>query len=77
MYSQFCHHYQQYTQKTKATMRILRKPGEQLEVDWAGQTASIIHRDSGEMIDVYVFVGVLSYSQYAYVEAFASQNQES
>ncbi|WP_253187005.1 IS21 family transposase [Paenibacillus sp. GP183] len=77
MYSQFCHHYQQYTQKTKATMRILRKPGEQLEVDWAGQTASIIDRDSGEMIDVYVFLGVLSYSQYAYVEAFASQNQES
>lgn len=48
MYSQFCYHYQMYTQKTNATMRIHRKPGEQLEVDWAGQTASIIDRETGE-----------------------------
>jgi transposase len=74
MYSQFCHHYQQFTQRTNATMRIHRKPGEQLEVDWAGQTASIIDRDTGEIIPMYVFVGVISYSQYAYVEAFPTQN---
>jgi transposase len=77
MYSQFCHHYQQYTIKSNATMRIQRKPGEQLEVDWAGQTASIIDRETGEIVTMYVFVGVLAYSQYAYVEAFASQDQES
>jgi len=77
MYSQFCHHYQQYTLKSNATMRIHRKPGEQLEVDWAGQTASIIDRETGEMVTMYVFVGVLAYSQYAYVEAFVSQDQES
>jgi transposase len=77
MYSQFCYHYQQYTVKTNATMRIGRKPGEQLEVDWAGQTASIIDRETGEIITMYVFVGVLAYSQYAYVEAFLSQAQES
>jgi transposase len=77
MYSQFCHHYQQYTMKSNATMRIQRKPGEQLEVDWAGQTASIIDRETGEIVTMYVFVGVLAYSQYAYVEAFASQDQES
>ncbi|MFB5270013.1 transposase [Paenibacillus enshidis] len=45
MYSQFCHYYQQYTLKSNATMRIQRKPGEQIEVDWAGQTASTIDRD--------------------------------
>lgn len=77
MYSHFCHHYQQYTMKTNATMRIGRKPGEELEVDWAGQTASIIDRETGEIITMYVFVGVLPYSQYAYVEAFNSQAQES
>lgn len=75
-YSQFCYHYQQYTTKTKATMHIQRKPGEQLEVDWAGQTASLVDSDTGEFIEAYVFVGVLSSSQYAYVEAFLSQNQE-
>lgn len=77
MYSQFCYHYQQYTVKSNATMRIGRKPGEQIEVDWAGQTAAIIDRETGEMTTMYVFVGVLAYSQYAYVEAFSSQNQES
>lgn len=59
MYSQFCHYYQQFVTKTKATMHIVRKPGEQLEVDWAGKTAEIIDRDTGEIIKAYVFVGVL------------------
>lgn len=77
MYSQYCYHYQQYVTKTKATMHIGRKPGEQMEVDWAGQTASIIDTDTGEIIDASVFVTALSYSQYAYVEAFLNQNQES
>lgn len=69
MYSQFCYHYQQYTVKTKATMHIKRKPGEQAEVDWAGQKAHIVDRDTGEIIECSVFVGVLSSSQYAYAEA--------
>ena len=77
MYSQFCYHYQQFALKTKVTMHIHRKPGEQIEVDWAGQTASIVDTDTGEIIPAYVFVGVLSSSQYAYAEAFPAQNQES
>lgn len=76
MYSQFCYHYQQFVTTTKATMHIHRKPGEQLEVDWAGQTTPIVDSETGEIINAYVFVGVLSSSQYAYVEAFLSQNQE-
>lgn len=76
MYSQFCRYYRKYANTTKATMHINRKPGEQLEVDWAGQTAQIIDHTTGEIIKAYVFVGVLSCSQYAYVEAFLSQNQE-
>ena len=61
---------------TKATMHVHRKPGEQIEVDWAGQAAPIVDSETGEIINAYVFVGVLSSSQYAYVEAFLSQNQE-
>ena len=76
MYSQFCHYYQQFTVKNKVTMHIHRKPGEQIEVDWAGQTTPVIDRVTGEIINAYVFIGVLSSSQYAYVEAFLSQNQE-
>jgi transposase len=77
MYSQFYYHYQKYAETQRATMHMKRKPGEQIEVDWAGQTASIDDRDTREIIPVYVFVAALSSSQYAYVEAFTSQNQES
>lgn len=77
MYSQFCFHYQKFSETKRATMHIPRKPGEQIEVDWAGQTAAIVDRDTGELIPVYVFVSALSYSQLAYVEAFLSQDQES
>lgn len=76
MYSQFCRYYRKYANTTKATMHIDRKPGEKMEVDWAGQTAQIVDRHTGEMIPAYVFVAALSCSQYAYVEAFLSQNQE-
>ena len=77
MYSQFCYHYQKFAEAKRATMRIPRKPGEQVEVDWAEKTASIVDRDTGEIIPAYVFVAALSYSHYAYVEAFLSQDQES
>jgi transposase len=75
-YTQYCNYYRKYVVTTKATMHIDRKPGEQMEVDWAGQTAVIIDRDSGEIIPAYVFVAVISCSQYAYVEAFLRQDLE-
>ena len=76
-FTQFKKYYRDFVLKTKATMHINRKPGEIMEVDWAGQTATIIDTDTGEIIPAYVFVATLSYSGYGYVEAFLSQNQES
>jgi transposase len=75
MYSTFCSRYRSYTMRTKATMLLERKPGEQMEVDWAGQTMQITDNITGETFSVYIFVSVLSYSGYAYVEAFSSRNQ--
>ena len=77
MYSQFCYHIQQDEQKHRATMHINRKPGEQVEVDWAGDPATIIDPDTGEILKSYIFVGVMTYSQYAYVEAFLDMKQRS
>lgn len=77
MYSQFCYHIQQDEQKRRATMHINRKPGEQVEVDWAGDPATIIDPDTGEILKAYIFVGVMTYSQYAYVEAFLDMKQKS
>jgi len=75
--TQFNKYYSDYIRTTKATMHIGRKPGELLEVDWAGQTAEIIDTDTGEPIPAYIFVAALPYSGYSYVEAFLSQNMES
>lgn len=49
MYSQFCYYIQKDEEKRRATMHINRKPGEQVEVDWAGDPAKIIDPDTGEI----------------------------
>ena len=69
MYSQFCYYIQQDKQKRRATMHISRKPGEQIEVDWAGDSAAIIAPDTGAITPAFIFVGVLTCSQYPYVES--------
>jgi len=52
MYSQFCYYILEGEKKRKATMHLNRKPGEQVEVDWAGDPAHIIDPDTGEVTDV-------------------------
>ena len=75
MYSQFCYYLQQEENKRHATMHINRKPAEQVEVDWAGDTAELVDLYTGEVVQAYIFVGVMTYSQYAYVEAFSDEKQ--
>src|SRR5699024_5415658 len=58
-YRTFAEHYHEYAMKYKATLRIRRKPGELLEVDWAGSTMSVIDPDTGEKRKVYVFIATL------------------
>ena len=74
--TQFYKYYSDYVQKTKATMHITHKPGEIMEVDWAGQNAFIRNTETGQGIKAYIFVAVLPYSGYTYVEAFLSQDQQ-
>ena len=57
-------------------MHLNHKPGEIMQVDRAGDTASVTDTDTGEIIPAYVFVATLPYSGYSYVEAFFSMNQE-
>ena len=74
--TQFNKYYADYVHKTKATMHLEHKPGENMQVDWAGQTAGIVDTDSGERLPAYLFVSVLPYSGYAYTEAFLDMKQE-
>lgn len=74
--TQFNKYYAEYVHKTRATMHLEHKPGETMQVDWAGQPAGIVDTDTGEPLPAYLFVAVLPYSGYAYAEAFLDQKQE-
>ncbi|WP_242694624.1 IS21 family transposase [Pseudogracilibacillus auburnensis] len=67
-YRTFTEHYRDYAMKYKATMGIRRKPGELLEVDWAGATLFVVDSDIGKKVPVCVFIATLPYSQLFYVE---------
>ena len=54
----------------KATLRIKRKPGETMEVDWVGDTLKVYDAASCSDIPAYIFVAVLPCSLYGYAEAF-------
>lgn len=73
-YRSFLRHYSKYAEKHKATLRIRRKPGEIMEVDWAGSTSFIYDRETGEKIKAYVFVSTLPCSQLSYAEASLSMD---
>lgn len=76
-YRTFCRHYGKYAKKYKLTMPIRRKPGEIMEVDWAGDKLSIKDRNTGEKLPIYVFVATLPYSQLFYAEGFFNMTSQS
>jgi len=55
--TQFKKYYREFALKNKATMHIDHKPGEIMEVDWAGQTAVIIDTDTGADIEAHICRG--------------------
>ena len=50
--TQFNKYYADYVHKTKATMHLAHKPGETMQVDWAGQTAALVDTDWSVIIKV-------------------------
>ena len=76
-YTQFCNVYKEYVEDNKLTMHIERKPGDRIEVDWAGKTIPIYDTTQKEKIDdAYLFVGVLPFSQYMYAAASLDMKEE-
>jgi transposase len=76
MYTRFCYYYQQFAAKNKATLHMEHKPGDPMEVDWAGDTIAMQDTITGKPIPVYLFVAVLSSSGYAYAEGFLARGLE-
>ena len=67
--TQFGEKYRRWAKVTKATMRIQHKPGDAMEVDWAGDTIPVFDPVTGEESAAYLFVAVLPCSGYIYAEA--------
>jgi len=75
-YTQFCEHFARYLLRTKATMHFDHRPGEFLQVDFAGKLLYIVDHQTGEMIPCPVLICVLPFSNYPYIEALLSARQE-
>lgn len=76
MTTQFGDKYRAWARITKATMRIHHKPGDAMQVDWAGDTLSVYDSMTGEITPAYLFIAVLPCSCYIYAEATADMKLE-
>lgn len=72
-YSYFCELYRHWARKLKISMRQVHKAGEKLFVDYAGHTLPIVDKQTGEIREAQIFVGVLGASSYTFAEATLSQ----
>lgn len=54
MSTQFSENYRKWARVTKATMRIQHKPGDSMEVDWAGATIDIHDEVTGDVTPAYL-----------------------
>jgi transposase len=75
-YSQFCDHFKAWKKNSSGTLHIEQEPADKLFIDYTGKKLSIIDQQTGELIEVEVYVAILGFSQLTYVEAVASQRKE-
>lgn len=69
MSTQFGDKYRKWARVTKAAIRIQHKPGDSIDVDWAGDTIPVFDSVTGEQNPAYLFLAVLPCSCYTYAEA--------
>lgn len=72
-YSRFCELYQEWRGAAEPRMHQVHKAGEKLFVDYAGLTAPVVDRATGEPRPAQIFVATLGASSYTYAEATWSQ----
>jgi len=74
--TQFYHYYHLWSKKLKPSMPITHKAGDKVYMDFAGGKLPYVDEQSGEILQAEVFVAILGWSQYSYVEATVSQETE-
>lgn len=76
-YDRFCRTYQRHVLVTGAASRVGHKAGQTVEVDWSGPTMQLIEPLTGKATTVYLFLGCLPFSRYAFVEPCLDMKQDS
>jgi transposase len=72
-YTAFCDTYRRWLPKAGVVMRQVHKAGEKCFVDYSGKRPSYFDPETGEQVEVELFVAVLGASNYTYAEATATQ----
>jgi transposase len=62
--------------RTYPSMHIEHKVGDKMYVDFAGEKLAYVDEHTGEVLYSEVFVAILGWSQYTYVEAMRNQSAE-
>jgi transposase len=72
-YSQFCDLYAGFRGRLAPSMRQVHRAGEKSFVDYSGKKPSIVDPQTGEVIEVELFVMVLGASNYTFAEVTRTQ----
>lgn len=77
-YQAFCQYLRNhgFEKEPEITIKIDRKPGESVEVDYSGDSVSILNPATGELYEVELFVGSMSFSGKFYAEFTLTQKLE-
>lgn len=73
-YSRFCDLFREWKGALDPVLRQEHRAGEKVFVDYAGQTVPVVDRETGEVREAQVFVGVLGASNFTFAEATWSQS---
>ena len=72
-YTAFTDHYRRWRKQQRIAMRQVHKAGERLFVDYSGKKPMVADPQTGELVEVEIFVAVLGASNYTYAEATRTQ----
>lgn len=74
-YRQYCELYNKWCEENYETAHFDAVIAQKMEVDFAGQTFTMVNPVTGEIMPIVVFVAILPYSQYIYAEGMLSTKE--
>jgi transposase len=72
-YSAFCERYREFRERRRMSMRQHHVAGDKMFVDYSGKKPHYVDAQSGEIVEVELYVAVLGASNYTFVEATHTQ----